>query len=394
MSVKMLHTSDFHLSNTSSVKIERSIKHVNVPVNIRTIDAFRKIRTTVEYAIEEGVKYFVIAGDVYDRPTQPMWLKRWFAKYVKMLLKNKIYTIILVGNHDSDGQISAFSDIKEMTFDSKYLYVIEKPCTKDIGSMRFHFVPYLTPDNITLKSAILHAKESRDFKKPNVLVGHFGVNGAIVGANEHVMESDIDPRMLAGFSYVALGDYHKYQKLGEGGLRKANEIFYAGSLQRINMSEPEKKGFNVVTFDSPTNLPIVGFQHIPDRQYLQFKTKYVNYKKMLKMLREGKKFKLGGKTIKKKSIVKLVITVTKEQKLTVSTKELNGLFKNIYGTEVVMVDYDIRKTKKDRVTGLNVHTDPEEYVKSYMKENAPPANVSPERAYNTMIKLLKEAQDD
>ena len=180
--IKLLHTGDWHIGKASQIPINRQVKNVTSPVNIRIIDTYKKIKLMVNYAIDKNINYFVIAGDIYDSPMASMYLKKWFAKYIRKLLNHNIEVIIIIGNHDSDGNINAFSDVKELVKNSKGLYIYDRYQTFETSKIKFHCIPYISDLNY-----IKHIKDVREdinLLKFNVLIGHFGIEGAVVGTKQ------------------------------------------------------------------------------------------------------------------------------------------------------------------------------------------------------------------
>ena len=242
--IKIIHTADFHFSKTSPVPLTTVIDGVPpFPINLRTADAFEKVRKIFKFAVKNKVRYVVISGDVYDTPAPPMWLKSKVARHINYLLSNKIYVIILIGNHDTDGITHTFSDSKELLIDSKYLRIVDEPKVVSFSNgIRFSCLPYIK-DGEELKKQLdrLTRLRKEKFTYHNVLVAHFGIDTAIVGSKEIALKAYIEPKDLRGWDYVAMGDYHRNQKVGDAKIQLTNEIWYSGSIQRMDMGERENK---------------------------------------------------------------------------------------------------------------------------------------------------------
>ena len=77
---------------------------------------------------------------------------------------------------------------------------------------------------------------------PHILVGHFSVRGAAINERQIMIGRDIeigrDQIALARADVVCLGHIHMAQKIEPN-------IFYCGSLHRINFGEREDKGFYI-----------------------------------------------------------------------------------------------------------------------------------------------------
>ncbi len=359
MSIKLIHTCDWHIGETSSIPINKQVKNVPTPVNIRTIDTFKRIRSMVEYAIANKISYFIIAGDVYNKPVVSMYLKKWFAKYISKLLKNNIKVIIIIGNHDSDGNVNAFSDIKELLNDTSGLYIIDSGKTIHTKHFKFFCIPYISGEDY--KSYTRDIKNQRDFDKKNVLVGHLGVEWAVVGKDQIALPGDVGIKYLKGYDYVALGDYHINQKVGDEKTKKANEIWYAGSIIRLNMSEPEKKYFNVVTFGKNSKLPKIERIELPDRNYITRETTLSLMKKAVRTKRIELPINKGD-VVKFKCQAKAVDAIQIEEKY---LKLIYKKFKPIYAS----IDWSYSKAGKEKTEGYKSSIDPIKAMELYIRRN-------------------------
>ena len=80
------------------------------------------------------------------------------------------------------------------------------------------------------------------YKCLHILVGHWTVRGAQINESQVMIGRDIeigkDAIALANADVVCLGHIHKMQEIGDN-------IFYPGSLYRLNYGEMENKGFYV-----------------------------------------------------------------------------------------------------------------------------------------------------
>jgi exonuclease SbcD len=118
-----------------------------------------------------------------------------------------------------------------------------------------------------------HIRELAERVNPNVpaiLVGHFWVKNAKVGAKVNylnVNEPEIPLAYLANpaFDYVALGHVHKFQNLN----RRCNPpVVYSGSIERVDFSERnEDKGFVFIQLERGNTS--FEFVPVPTRQFVQ-----------------------------------------------------------------------------------------------------------------------------
>jgi len=386
--VRIIHTGDFHISQTSQVKITRIVKKETTPINVRTIDIFQKINKVIDFAVEKKAHIFIITGDVFQTHNQPLFLQRWLARCLKRLIDKNIYVIVLVGNHDTNGDVNPFVMLKGLS--SKGLYVMDEPGTIPIkiedNMYYFQVIPFLPPNSKNnIHEWLATHRENRRLldSKRNILVAHFGVNGA-VGPNDLIMNDNngVKEDELRGWDYVALGDYHKNQKIGVNPrIRKANEIWYCGSLQRHDMAEPEKKYFNYVIFHDK-GLPEVQRILMSDRQYLKMKLNYIQALKF--------KFISDNVKIKKGSIINIIIRCTKEQEIKFPEKAFRNVLEKIYKVKYLIIDYDIIKQKKNRIKKIE-QIDDEQIIRNHIMKHNTKINI--EKIMKS-FKYIKEKSEE
>lgn len=151
--IRIIHTADFQIGKASNqIHINKMVKGLNIPVNIRTIDLFKKIKQLFEYCIKEEVHVIVIAGDIFQNHIPKMYLKKWFASLLNKVLSYGKDVILLIGNHDSDGNMHVFADIQEFIDINKnsHLYIVDKPKVIELcinfQCVSFFCLPYLPPN--------------------------------------------------------------------------------------------------------------------------------------------------------------------------------------------------------------------------------------------------------
>lgn len=367
--MKILHTADFHLSNHSIVPINVDVPKINVPINVRTKDTFDRLDYMIKYAINNNIDYFIIAGDVFDNHTPSMLLKRWFAKMIKKLIKHKINVIILVGNHDSDGEISAFADVKELIVESKFLKIVDKAVILHYDSLDFYCLPFSI--NKQKPEQILTAFHKRkNYDKIIILIGHLIVDGAKIGEQNIPAKSTVTVKYLCGYNYVALGDLHINQQIGNPRIQKGNNIWYSGSIIRKNMGETDEKYFNIVEFKNNKNMPIVTREKLEDRKFLNIETDFEKFTEFNKYLKNQQKVNhYYDDEIEKDSVIKFKVSATKNEYLSFDINEFRKNIEKVYGVLYIMVEW-LRITKKIK-KNVNLFVTAEEAFIKYVEQNPP-----------------------
>ena len=102
MKFRFIHTGDIHLdsplrglSGQDGAAVER--------IRTATRAAFANL---VDYAIEEGADFFIIAGDLYDGDWRDYQTGLFFVGQMGRLAKENIPVFLIYGNHDAESQIT------------------------------------------------------------------------------------------------------------------------------------------------------------------------------------------------------------------------------------------------------------------------------------------------
>ena len=120
-----------------------------------------------------------------------------------------------------------------------------------------------------LEKMILGMKAQCCTNVPNILVGHYTVEGANTESGQTMMFSQFEPiiahrtLIAAGYDLCCFGHIHKPQELG------AN-AFYSGSINRLNFNdEGDRRGFYIHTLDGTK---LVGSEFVELESPRKFKT--------------------------------------------------------------------------------------------------------------------------
>ena len=253
----ILHLGDIHFRNDLLAEIEKCVDF-----------AAKRAESSVR------PDAIVIAGDVFDeRQTydSPAFLAA--DRYIRRLSRTAP-VLIVKGTPSHDGQTLKF-------FENERVYVSEAPeqvLLTDRGFIKyngtvpgeakalFSCLPSVSKASIaafykgSLSETTFNTVElMRDVLRgwgevntwvrmnvPTVLVGHLSVTGAILSTGQQMVGREVelgvgDLRMAAA-DLVCLGHIHKVQNWGE--------VFYSGSITRLNFGEAENKGFWIHSFEA------------------------------------------------------------------------------------------------------------------------------------------------
>lgn len=222
--IKFIHTADWHFYNGHKYSVKGS----------RLEQIISNANYIVDFAIRNRVDFVCVAGDITENYNTDSKTLGKLSEIIKKACSNGIKFRVLIGNHDTDGEEHSLKSFENLTNDFDHnLKVIDKEIyVEKINGIKVTYVPW----TIDLIQNII------DCKKGGVMFTHGGVNMAYVSSGKR-LKSNLKWEYMKGFSYVGLGDYHKYQNVGDP---KFN-IYYSGSIARFRWDErDDEKGFNIV----------------------------------------------------------------------------------------------------------------------------------------------------
>lgn len=273
---KVLHTADLGLRNLPYGGI-----NPESGLNRRFEDVLNNFKFVISQAIKEGVKYFVIAGDINEERNPESILVEKFSGFVADLISKDIKVIIVAGNHDVDsskGTSTSISYLKELGLVNTYI-ADTKPDTFEFDDVVFHCIPTMYYSQLGMEdndefTEYLN-KCVKDIKlfdgKKNIFVSHYALETTFAGLN--VDEAVLYSNNLLKFDYVALGHIHKYEMSTEftGG--------YSGSLFIKDFGEQKDKYVNIINFITGKLVRgksrkadiIIDKISVPEREFIEYK---------------------------------------------------------------------------------------------------------------------------
>lgn len=240
----------------------------------------------VKYAIKHNIPLIIVAGDIFHtyNPTEKML--KVFTEFIKMAVKNGIMVRIITGNHDTNGISIAFESLKNMdnlySFNSDYpplSFYFHKQNElavygEIIKGIQFVYVPWQN----NMIEAINEANRIRKNQIVNILVTHCAVDGALTNSDHEMKKTKITKKMLSGWNYVALGDFHKYQNIFEN-------VYYSGSIIKTIWDERhDKRAFNYVTIGNKLEIKRI---NLPDVEFIELELDYKIIDEYVKDVIEG-----------------------------------------------------------------------------------------------------------
>ncbi len=246
MTVKILHTSDWHVGRRIRGR-DRTDEHRAVLAELVGIAAGANVQLTV------------VAGDLFDTsaPTPVAEKVVWRAL---LDLAEVAPVLVIAGNHDNSARLQAVSPLLEMgriiarseplppdrggvaSYEDLGIRVAMLPFVSQRGVIRAEEIMGLDPDQHAgayedrIKRLVEALTAGMTTDTVNVLAGHLTVHGAQEGGGErqaHIFGYAVPVSVFPGhLSHVALGHLHRQQKMPHGG-----SVWYSGSPLQLDFGE-------------------------------------------------------------------------------------------------------------------------------------------------------------
>lgn len=250
--MRIAHLGDFHLG--------RKINDYSI------IESQREILNQIADKIDKKeIETVIIAGDVYDASIPEPEAVAVLSEFLTRLRNANKDVFMIAGNHDPGSYIEYGGDLlREMDIHVTGTWKGKLECVDLLdrfGPLHVYCLPYITPADINryitneeervedFDGAVRYAISTADinWEERNILVAHQYVSGAEPWPNgsEDYLTFDsggVNPEILEGFEYVALGHIHNPQSVGKDTIR------YCGAPLKFNAEETDKEcSFTYVT---------------------------------------------------------------------------------------------------------------------------------------------------
>jgi exonuclease SbcD len=286
MGFKFAHISDIHIGSYQG-KIETG------GLNSRFIDFIKTFNESIDLIISEAVDFCLIAGDIFKSKTPSPEETNEFAKGIMRLMRAKIPTIIVLGNHDlflADNRAHSIGVFQTLLENEKNFMISKEPeiitLTTKSGDVQIQTMPYPIRSVLKLKKneEVVQYVEDKtnqiyellDKKIPAIYAGHFTLSSAKLGDEKRYVDQFSEPVINTNifhgkkYCYVAMGHIHKHQTL-----MTDPPVVYAGSNNRVDFNEAdEPKGFVIV--DVNKNKAVYRFVDVGARKFIDLKYELEN----------------------------------------------------------------------------------------------------------------------
>lgn len=300
MSLKILHTSDWHLG-------KKLFKKSRIPEQQKFLEwLLLKI-------MDENIALLLICGDIFDTPTPPNdAISLYFNFLNEVSEKTQCQIVIIPGNHDSASFISA--PLKILKKHQIHIICGIENLTQDnhlklsIRGQVIHIkaLPYFRPHELynAINKSSSENISKKDIQKfiqdffyvwPNesknefkIIMAHHAFGKFVASESEQALmlwglESIPETWLGPNYHYMALGHIHKPQAVN-----KDKNIYYSGSPiplrfsevhnKKINLLEVENTNFKLSKIDIPIFRPIVQIKATKEDLSSKIKTTFSGFK--------------------------------------------------------------------------------------------------------------------
>ncbi len=256
MTIRLLHTSDWHLGRT-------------IRNRSRTEEFAAVLAEVVGIARDEGVDGVLVAGDLFDSRAPAPEADAILVETLVHLHEAGIPLVAIGGNHDSAQRLEAFAPLYAAV-GATIVGNVRRPDAGGVVELAARgggttaliaCVPFVPERKFATTAALFDAPESwyatyadgmgnllgafaESFRpdRVNVLLAHLYADGSLLGGGEREvtvgLEYAVSPaRLPATASYLALGHIHRPQRVAGS----AAPGRYSGSLLQLDFGETEQQ---------------------------------------------------------------------------------------------------------------------------------------------------------
>jgi DNA repair exonuclease SbcCD nuclease subunit len=228
---QFIHAADIHLDSP----LRGLEQYEGAPVQQIRSASRRALENLVALAIQEQVRFVLIAGDLYDGDWKDYQTGLFFVKQAARLREAKIPLLIIAGNHDASNKMTRSLQLP----DNVKLFSSSEPETEILKSIdvAIHGQSFAAAE-------VLHDL-SQGYPAPikgcfNIGLLHTSLDGR--EGHDSYAPCTLDRLKLKGYDYWALGHIHQREILCDDPF-----IAFSGNLQGRHIRETGPKGCFLVT---------------------------------------------------------------------------------------------------------------------------------------------------
>lgn len=229
--MKFIHAADIHLDSP----LVGLAAYDGAPLDRLRGATRRALEGMVDLALEEGVDFVVIGGDLYDGDWRDFNTGLFLASQMARLAARGVPVFLLHGNHDAESQITKRLPLPETV----KVFSARRPESFELPHLR----------TVLHGQSFRHRETSENLAAsyPRPRPGWFNIgvlHTALDGREGHAPYAPCDLAGLVnhGFDYWALGHVHRRELLHE-----YPHVLFPGNLQGRHVRETGAKGCTLVT---------------------------------------------------------------------------------------------------------------------------------------------------
>lgn len=233
MTFKFIHAADIHLDSP----LRGLERYEGAPIEEIRGATRQALENLVALAIEEGVAFVLIVGDLYDGDWKDYNTPLFFNKQMSRLRREDIQVFVVAGNHDADSRLTKqLSTMKNVTFLSTRkveTVVLEK------HGVAIHGRGY-PKRKVTDDISAAYPKAQKGLFNIGLL--HTAVDGRV--GHEPYAPCTVEGLCDKGYQYWALGHVHSREIL-----HAEPWIVFPGCIQGRHVRETGPKGCELITVE-------------------------------------------------------------------------------------------------------------------------------------------------
>lgn len=257
--MRFIHLSDLHLGwypkkvEINPGKVKDAYRGLRRIINNIT---FENLGMAIDYAIDNGIKLILVAGDIFDDVDQSLIYSEKFAKYLEKAVENDIHVVMIAGNHDAYmPKLKRASTSLFTSRISKYIRYVDvfspahlergMDLVIDIDELGVSIVPL---PHIYIGDLSDWRSHVRRYVEDGYKAAKYGVKILLAHIQlervrfskmyrDYSEEAKVLPTLTVSdvrhdlFTYLALGHIHLMQRIA------SDHIYYSGSLNRLRFDE-------------------------------------------------------------------------------------------------------------------------------------------------------------
>ncbi|MGH2427633.1 MAG: metallophosphoesterase family protein [Candidatus Limnocylindria bacterium] len=236
---RFLHTGDLHLDSPFAGLTGEAPPAVAASLRLATLESWKRI---VDLALEEGVDFVVVAGDVFEHANRTLLAQVRFRDGLARLAAAGIPSFVVTGNHDPLSGWEAAVAWPELAHRFPADEVESRPVARDGREIcRVYGISY----GVSAVTENLSLRFRRDASAPfTVGLLHANVRGQ--PGHQPYAPCTIADLRRSGIDYWALGHVHKPGILST----ELPTVVYCGNPQGRDPGEAEPRGCWIVDVDA------------------------------------------------------------------------------------------------------------------------------------------------